>query len=338
MPRRMRTAQLFAILEQHRFADDVCFLCGNSLTDKRHSLEHVVPRWAQKRFRLCDQKLGLLNGTSIPYRQLTIGCCRPCNNKALQPVETRMAEAVSQGANAVRALPQQQLYIWIAKLFFGLLYKELFLAFDRTDPLSVSITAPDLLREFRMMHFFLQSCRISMKFDGFFPGSIFVHNVKPTPKISAQWDLRDSARDLFVACRMGSVGIIAALNDGGAQRDGFGHVHEAYTSRALHPLQFAELAAVSCDAAMRFARIPKYMIVDQQPITVAQLPLRGLSKKPIFNRWNARNFIAVLSAFTLVPIDILHPRRGQIMTWLRDDEGQYPDIDFASHPWPPGAT
>ncbi len=92
---------LFDAVEKRRFGPRICFLCGCSLGVENRSEEHVIPKWLQKRFKLLDQRLVLLNGTSIPYKQLTIPCCKPCNNKHLAPIENKVKLATSRNASAV---------------------------------------------------------------------------------------------------------------------------------------------------------------------------------------------------------------------------------------------
>ncbi len=66
--------------------DDCCFLCG-ALMDGSKSAEHVFPKWLQNRYDLWNQKIELLNGSLMPYRQLTIPCCEKCNNEHLSSLE-----------------------------------------------------------------------------------------------------------------------------------------------------------------------------------------------------------------------------------------------------------
>jgi hypothetical protein len=210
---------LFRAVRDRQFGHDICFLCGGNLGDGGTE-EHVIPRWAQERFDLWNQRLTLLNGTVIPYRQLTVPCCFACNNQYLEPIENAVARATRNGAAAVRALGDQVLFVWLGKIFYGLLYRELFLTADRRD-LSVGMIAqPDLLRHFELHHYFLQSCRVRMSFAEEFPASIFVFDVCEPPDRRHGWDFRDNLATMFISCRVGQVGLIAVLQDGGAQRLG----------------------------------------------------------------------------------------------------------------------
>jgi len=76
-------------------SDDVCFLCGASGQDV--TLEHVFPKWLQRRFDLWTQRIGLLNDSLIQYRQLTIPACARCNNVDLSRLESAVSRAVDGG-------------------------------------------------------------------------------------------------------------------------------------------------------------------------------------------------------------------------------------------------
>jgi hypothetical protein len=53
-----------------------------------------------------EQTLTLLNGTEIPYKQLTIPCCSECNNVHLGKMEQHMKLACDPGHRAVAGLPR----------------------------------------------------------------------------------------------------------------------------------------------------------------------------------------------------------------------------------------
>jgi hypothetical protein len=65
-----------------------CFYCGQVLRGNK-TREHVFPQWLKRRFGLANQHLTLLNGSLIPYRQLTVPCCSTCHNVHLSKLEKR---------------------------------------------------------------------------------------------------------------------------------------------------------------------------------------------------------------------------------------------------------
>ncbi|KGB97898.1 hypothetical protein DM81_2639 [Burkholderia multivorans] len=100
---------------------NTCFLCG----DPADSDEHIIPKWLQSRYDLWNQRIRLPNNTTMPYRQLTIHCCKVCNNGVLSRLETKVKTGEAT---------DQELWKWAAKIHFGLTRKDDFLAWDRRHP------------------------------------------------------------------------------------------------------------------------------------------------------------------------------------------------------------
>jgi len=131
---------------------DHCFLCGVVLTDQNRTDEHVFPRWLQKDFELWDARLNLLNGTSIPYRQLKIPCCSDCNAGHLGALEQEVQLACRQGPGSFCSLDRSRIYQWLLKMFYGVMFQEVFLVLDRKDPDSGSILPREFFEEFNTCH------------------------------------------------------------------------------------------------------------------------------------------------------------------------------------------
>ncbi len=318
MAKKPRSDFFDAVLKR-KFGFSTCFLCGCRLGKKNRADEHVIPKWIQKKFRLANQQMHLLNGTTISYRQLTIPCCYTCNNRLLQPIEKKMSAAVEQGAKSVQAMDPQEVFIWLGKMFYGLLYRELFLPWDRSDKTKGEITSKDLLKQYEMHHLFLQSVRVPMRFEGFFPASILIVSTQEPDDPRLAWDFRDELRTMCIGCRVGKVGIVGVLQDGGAQEQMFSLLKLA--RHKLHPIQFTEVMAQVTYKAMLMNRVPKYVIIDSDPKTVIQTPLQGFSAKPIFDDWNQEHYAQILCQITGVPMGSLFRPPDQVLTWLRNPDG-----------------
>ncbi|MBU1882323.1 hypothetical protein KKA08_09810, partial [bacterium] len=190
------------------------------LNTSNHSVEHVFPRWLQERFDLKDQRITLMNGSTIQYMKLTIPCCKKCNNDYLSPIEERVKIAVLSGYDATEQLDDLTLFIWLGKIFYGLICKEYFLPMDRKNKQEGCIADERIMEELRMHHLFLQSVRINFDFKLFFPASILVFPLKCPDNISGQFNFRDNILGFSISMQLGDVGIIAALQDCGTQKDG----------------------------------------------------------------------------------------------------------------------
>lgn len=279
------------------FKYDRCFLCGHSLKGKKSS-EHVFPKWLQNRYSLWNQEIHLLNRSTIPYRKLTIPCCRTCNSVYLSPLENTIQTYHEKGFPEFIKLDRIKIFQWIAKIYYGLLFKELSLLVDRSDPNYGTITSPDLLQELRTLHTFLQSIRMPFEFVNFHPWSIFLIETHIYGD-ERDFDYHDEIFTLTFSIRIGEVGIIACLEDNGAQEEMFSDYFNRFKGIKLHPVQFDELVAKVTYKRALMNRIPKYMMMlpeeEGQKVTVWASPLQGLSTKPVFDEWNQRDYAAYLA-------------------------------------------
>jgi len=328
--------RLFEAMGEQRVGRTVCFLCGRRLRRGSRSTEHVFPKWLQRRFNLWDQKLTLLNGSDIQYRKLTIPCCRTCNSAVLAPIEKAVERATARGPSAVRSLSKRTLYLWLAKILYGILYKEGLLRTDQRNPKAGRLVRRTTLRGLEMHHRFLQGSRVPMRFLGFFPASIFVFRLQKPANRKFQFNFRDSPVALALAFQLGSVGIVGALQDGGAQETGFADYLNRYQRFALHPLQFLELVAHVFYKAALFNRTPKYLTMEgSKALQVIQLPLQGFSARPVYDEWSQEMYARILSFHTGLPLERVYAPPDRVATWLNGPDGEPRYFNLRDQPWYP---
>ncbi len=312
---------IFKQIEDHPFTADRCFLCGTCLTSENKTEEHIIPKWLQNQFNLWDEKISLLNGTLIPYRLLTIPCCFKCNNHDLKPFEDKIKAAVDSGYEEFQKIDKESLFLWLGKIYFGIMYRELFLNLDRADPDKGTITNPEYLKSFYSHFLFLQGIRKLHTFNDFFPASIYIFKTQKPNSIKDQWDFVDSQITPFISIRLGEIGIIGVLEDCEATyqlKDFVDHHRDI----ELHPLQFREMTATILYKRLLMNRTPKFMNVQKGGLTETHLmSLQGLSDKPIFDEWNNDDYSLVLSDITGVPLEICQPELGKVCTWMMDKDG-----------------
>ena len=325
---------LFLKVGKRQAGRSLCFLCGKKLNKANRSDEHVFPTWLLKRFNLWNQELILLNGTSIPYRQITIPCCKTCNNVHLGRVEKAVEAAVSDGAKAVRGLDPTILLVWLSKILYGVLYREHLLHFDRRKASQGRLVPKAFLAKLKSFYLFLQAARVDMKFMGFFPASIFVFDVQVPKDVRIQFDFTDSPIFLAVACRLGGVGLVAALQDGGAQKTFCGRQMARFQSLHLHPTQFSELVTRVFYQASLFNRIPKYLTIEADgKYIVHQMPLQGFSTNPIYDKGDVYNYARFLSVRTGYPLDQLYKAPDKVRTFLENPKGELIKWDIGDGVW-----
>lgn len=328
--KRSHDRGLFRLHRLSEFAfHNRCFLCGRRLAEDRTD-EDVIPRWVQREFGLGRAHLKLLNGTSIPYSQLKIPCCGPCNNEYLSRLENMVYRAWSDGYEAFSRLDRASLHVWLSKILIGLLVRETMLAFDRAEPGSRAIVpAPELERKF-VLHALLQSVRLKMKV-GFQPWSIFIFPTRTCEIPQEAFDLTDDADRLVICIRLGHIGVVAQLLDNGLSQQGLQGIHALAEGKKLHPTQLREFYAQVVYHSVLLRRTLKYIVLEgSNQIEVVAMPEMGYSLEPLFAEPSAEDFVDVLEQCMSVPLGTFREALPRIPTWLAVD-GQFftvPDSRF----------
>ena len=322
----------FDIIHRRIYTSNRCFYCGKRLRSER-SREHVFPEWLQTKFGLAYQSLTLLNGTTIPYRNLKVPCCKTCNNVHLSQLENRVKTLLFERPIKDVSKNLDQVFIWATKILLAIVYAERLLPLSRRYPKGRRILPRELWDSFQMTHLFIQSLIIPMRFtceDNHerIPGSIFIFDLKTHDEPGdGVYDFRDDLLTLSVFMRMGNRGIIAVA-DGGALDIEIGDVVRRDVKRKLHPIQFYEIGARIFYKARLFNRTPKYIMTKHnEDFNVMQMPLAGLSARPVFDEWKHPAYAEMLATFTGYPIETLAPGdRTKVMQWLTDENGEPLDL------------
>jgi hypothetical protein len=249
-----------AAVAEFASARDQCFLCRRELnsTDLL-TREHVFPRWLQNRYQLWEKQLGLLNHTRINYRQLVIPCCAACNQEHLSRLEHLVRGGVARGFDEFRRIDPRRLHQWLAKIFFGLLFRELSLKLDQADPHSDSIVDLDMINSYSVVRMFLQGIRLDVTTEGPpEPWSVFLCRTAPGADVASDFDYLDN-----VACvagiRMSEVGAIVCFDDAGIVKRHLGPQFRSLDDVSLEPLQFTELVAAVIYLRRRLLHPPNWL-------------------------------------------------------------------------------
>lgn len=282
------------------FSENNCFLCGKNILEE-FSDEHVFPKWLQNMYNLWDQTITLLNGSSIQYRYLKVPCCQTCNNNFLSKNEIVIHKGVSEGFEKFINIDEPIIFQWVGKIFYSILYKELTLLFDRSDPKIGTINTDEYLETFNGLHSLLQSARYPTKFEFHYPWSIYIFRIKPFGD-NRDFDFGDDSDRGAVKIRMNDIGIIACLLDHGTVKNFLSDWFNSVNGKILHPIQFDELAAIAFYQNSLLNRNPSFVnIIDTNPtkpkLSVCPLPIGGYSLKPIFTNWNIDHFLVFFTKF-----------------------------------------
>jgi hypothetical protein len=258
------------------YSENSCFLCLDALDESNRSKEHVFPMWLLNRHGLINETMTLQNGTTMPYRQLTIPCCLDCNGTHLSQMENTVKEAFKIGFDGVRSLDRRILFLWLAKIFYGLLIKERSSLLDRRATSRSTIVRDEDLSRFAMHHFLLQNVLGTAGWvaaAGENPWSIFVLKCQISDtEPHLNFDYVDSNDIPFLAIRSGEVAVIAGLQDWGHLENAIEVRHLAAAQQLeLHPLQFKEAAVVAGYLSIAFFQTRRFMLLQGEKQTTAML-------------------------------------------------------------------
>ena len=215
-----------------------CFLCGVKLTSSK-SNEHVFPKWLLKRFDLWDRNLILLNKTIIPYRQLVIPCCKPCNNNYLSELEVAIIKIFEKNFSNLTIKEEQYVFQWTSKLLYGILFKELMLLKDRRNPQEGTIISPEVLENFNNLHFLLQSIRKNISFEVLNPWSVFTYDA-----IGENFFFLDDIDNLSISLKLGCKALIVTIGDWGIVKNNLVKLQEKYGDHCFDRHEFIELTSI----------------------------------------------------------------------------------------------
>ena len=332
----MSTPSLYNAIRDHDFSETTCFLCGADVENNLNSREHVFPKWLLHHFGLWDRPMTLLNGTRLAYRQLVIPCCQSCNNECLSSIEREVQERFVKGAAALASMDRERLMVWLLKIFYGLLYRELFLSLDRREPGAGNIVSAEDMEQFQLLHLILQSCRVPMQFsimESDIPASLFVFDVQEPENPDVRFDYRDDIANRTMYLRMGKVGILVAF-DMGAQTFAGTEFFSRYQEHSLHPVQFGELGANLFMKAKVFNRTPKVLVGEYSAVVnFTVLSMAGLSSTPVFGTWEAEDMAEMLMFFLGYSLEEVMPVEGRNATWLENRDGSFRFIPMETAPW-----
>jgi len=272
--------------------DSCCFLCGVEMGNKS-TKEDLFPMWLQRKHNLFKERLTLINGTQIPYSQLKIPCCAKCNNEHLSQLENKISAAINSGYRACIDLDPTLIFYWAAKIFYGILRKELSLLVDRRNPEKGSIVPETLIQAYDNLHSFMQGIRRPLDFIGSPPFSILVANLHDLGNEN-NYNFRDNIFCQTLSIRSEGVGIIVALADAGINNQSYSRYLKAVDGRKLHPVQFDELYAKVTYESHRLIKSPFFTVAANKN---KNLPIQVITHRPsgiIMKDWDQEEYAHLL--------------------------------------------
>ena len=275
------------------FNDSTCFLSGA----KSGKLEKatVFPQWILDEFQLADKPFKLLDESIITYQDIQVPCS-PDILEAIQQLDTEIQQAFTSGFAAVEQLDDERLFLWIAKMVYGIIYHEIRVGLRQQalsgEPMNFS---QSLVHKLGNLHLMLQALIRLVVFDEPKPWSIQKFPISPAEK---QFSYRDEVNTLIFSLRMNDFGLICCLQDMGVNQRYHKTILDTIGKQTLHPIQFEEICARFFYSAYLLNRLPEFTVLPtSEAVFIEPMPLQGMSGKPIFDTWDVKTYGQVLENF-----------------------------------------
>lgn len=277
------------------FNPEHCFLTGKQLVSSEEEI-HVFPEWILDRYSLREKTFTMLgDGNITKYKDIKVPCSFEVIENALKPLEKEIEAAFSAGYEEVIKLPKQKLFLWMGKLVYGILYNDLRIAMNHQrmqgDKFSISRF---LENRFRNLHLMLQSMVVPMEFRGQEPWSIEVVRVKYSKDV---FNYKDETNNLNFSLGMHDFGVVACLQDNGA--NGLFHKDLVQTigDKVLHPVQFEELCGRFIYSNYLLNQYPEYLVHTTDEKVYVEFVPSELEQKNLFKPWEDEMFGQVLANY-----------------------------------------
>ncbi|PNG25480.1 hypothetical protein CR492_13235 [Methylocella silvestris] len=236
-----------------------CSLCGRAFARFPSDEEHIFPRWLQHHHELWNRKLNIPNFLGKRYKTVKITICQRCNGTTFGALETRLAPLLTNGDpfTSIVTVCDAELAVWLGKIFWLLIRKSHSVIDYRTRglPKPGRIIPDELFPGTLYLGMMQRAFATGKGFESCFnndllipelfcgaPFSLYRFRIDTRDNRFEAFDFMDNPATLGVAFRSDNLGIICIF-DGGLHRRFRQHWYEFLAGHALHPLQFAEVAA-----------------------------------------------------------------------------------------------
>lgn len=285
--------QLYNPFDGFSFDNNTCFLSGVKLDQP--SFYTVFPDWILKDHNIDDQPFKMLDESYKNYSDLKLPCS-PEVYKRLSELDEHVRIAFEKGYEGVKELDKLTLFQWISKWVYGIIFNEIQVGIRQQvlsgEDMNFSQT---LVHKFRNLHVMLQSLIEDIEYETVLPFSILVYEVD-NPENT--YNYRDEINTLVYSLRIKNLGIIACLQDNGANLTYHEDILSVVKDQKLHPIQFEELCGRFFYSCYLFNRLPDYMIssIDDR-FYIEPMSLLGVNSRPIFDNWQAKTYGQVIENF-----------------------------------------
>jgi len=273
-----------------------CFLSGDTFKSAVTNV-NVLPDWLLAMANFTgEEQIKLLDESIRAYNTLKVPVNAEVQEHFVQPLEEKIATAFAGGYAAVSQLEEVDLFRWIGKFMYSLIYIEMNAAIGLQQLSNDGVNmSQGLMHKFGNLNTMVQGIYTSVVFEDFTPWSIVV---VPLKEQDHYFSFRDEINTLTFSLKLKDFGIIACLQDNGTNKKYHGEILEQIAGVPLLEEQYEELCARFFYSAYLFNRLPEYAIMPVEgSVYIDAMPLRGTLNKPLFDHWMNKTYGQVLENF-----------------------------------------
>lgn len=290
------TSSIYQPFKNFDFKYENCFLSGDTFKSPIVQTT-ILPAWLLEVANFSgEEQIQLLDETIRSYNELKV----PVNEEVLThfvtPLEDKIKEAFALGYAGVSQLEEVELFRWVGKFLYSLIYIEMHAAVGQqqlsSDGLNMS---QGLMHKFGNLQTMIQGIYTNVELEDFTPWSFVI---VPLEKQDTEFSFRDEINTLTFSLKLKDFGIIACLQDNGTNKRYHQEILDQIGTTPLTGQQFEELCARFFYSAYLFNRLPEYTIMPVEgSIYIDAMPLRGTTNKPLFDVWQHKTYAQVLENF-----------------------------------------
>lgn len=239
---------------EHIDINSICFLCKR---DTDITEEHVFPRWMQQDYNLQNQFITLKNGTRFRYKNIKVPCCKSCNTQHMSKIESNISKAVRCSDIDYLLAYNNQTFIWLYKIMYGLNYKEMFLKDDIKDTSSKSIVCKNEFFKKHSYNLFPLYAIGEIDFVGFRPYSLFVFKLSEV--IDGGYFYADEPYKMFSLIVLGDVGMVCSFQCDGYIEQAINDKLKVDHRNNFSAAEFGDFSAFVLHLKMRMTMLPNYL-------------------------------------------------------------------------------
>ena len=192
-----------------------CIMCREDMGAEEYSVEHIFPKWLQRKYDLYTKKLILPNGTSYSYNKLVVPCCKECNSGKMAEWESIIMNGVTAGYEEFAKIDRRIVAWWIYKLYYSKLVKETTLRGDIKKPDSQKMVDEGKFAQYHFMWGVMSNLIKGIQYECLVPYELYVFKTDEDPSFFFTDDISRHVvfvqmDDILIVCALDSYGLIKA--------------------------------------------------------------------------------------------------------------------------------